>query len=68
MRYHISLEGLEEVFSKAIEDGGPEESDAAATWGCAMTTAFVAIAERLENIAISLERISGPELPPATRE
>ena len=55
MKYDMSLEGLEEVFSEAIKDGGPDESDAAATWGCVIATALLAITERLEKIVDSLE-------------
>ena len=55
MKYDMSLEGLEEVFSEAVKDGGPDESDATATWGCVMATALLAITERLEEIAASLK-------------
>ena len=55
MKYDMSLEGLEEVFSEAIKDGGPDESDATATWGCVIATALMAITERLEKIVTCLE-------------
>jgi hypothetical protein len=55
MKYDMSLEGLQEVFSEATKDGGPDESDATATWGCVIATALLAITERLEEIAVAMK-------------
>ena len=56
--YHISLEELKEVQSKAVEEGGPSDSNAVATWGCVIGMALFAVVERLESIANSLDASS----------